>query len=163
MRWQLKSRGRDRQRRWRRGLALKSPNSEMSEEEDEEAATPQTTRSSHTIGPHQPMPPWGQGSNWWKGQPVRSHTQISLRASEATCQLLPIVGLVIEMWTVVHMEYDWGWRILNFFPRTGGEIRICWKTNSGLWPLLDSVHSCYVHWDTQLSLWIFVACSRGWK
>ncbi len=106
------------------------------------------------------MPPWGQRSNWWKGQPVRSHIQISLRTSEATCQLLPIVGLVIEMWTVVHMEYDWGRRIFIFFPRTGGEIRICWKTNSGLWPLLDSVHSCYVHWDTQLSLWIFVACSR---
>lgn len=108
-----------------RGLALKSPNFEMSEEEDEEAATPQTTGSSHTIGPHQSMPPWGQRSNWWKGQPVRSHTQISLRTSEATCQLLPIVGLVIEMWTVVRMEYDWGRRIFQFyFLREGGLIHI---------------------------------------
>lgn len=103
------------EQRWHRGLALKSPNFEMSEEEDEEAATPQTTGSSHTIGPHQSMPPWGRRSNWWKGQPVRSHTQISLRTSEATCQLLPIVGLIIEMWTVVHMEYDWGRRISQFY------------------------------------------------
>lgn len=80
--------------------------SEMSEDEDEEPATPQTTGSSHGIGPHHSVPPWGESSNWWKGQPVRSHTQISLRTSEATCQLLPIVGLIIEMWTVVHMEYD---------------------------------------------------------
>lgn len=103
------------QRRWRRGLTLKSSNSEMSEDEDEEAATPQTTGSSQSIGPHQSVPSWGQRSNWWKGQPVRSHTQISPRTSEATCQLLPIVGLVIEMWTVVHMEYDWGQRIFLFF------------------------------------------------
>lgn len=79
---------------------------DMSEEEDEEPATPQTTGSSHRIGPCHSVPPLGESSNWWKGQPVRSHTQISLRTSEATCQLLPIVGLIIEMWTVVHMEYD---------------------------------------------------------
>lgn len=38
-------------------------------------------------------------SDWWKGQRVRSHTQISPRTSEEACQLLPIVSLVTETWT----------------------------------------------------------------
>lgn len=43
-----------------------------------------------------PPPPMGnRRSNWWKGQPVcgRVHPQISPRTAEATCQLLPIVGV----------------------------------------------------------------------
>ena len=47
-----------------------------------------------------------QLSNWWKGQPARGrvHSQISPRTAQATCQLLPIVGPVVEMWTVVREE-----------------------------------------------------------
>lgn len=47
-------------------------------------------------------------SNWWKGQRVRSRTQISQRTSEEACQLLPIVGFVTEMWTDLCIEYDQG-------------------------------------------------------
>ena len=100
---------------WRPSTKTQSQSRGMVEEEAERwreegwgAVTPQTTGWSCAVGPQQPAPLPGHLSNWWKGQLVRSHTQISLRTSEATCQLLPIVGLVIEMWTVLRMEYDYG-------------------------------------------------------